>query len=160
MPKVKSIYRRLPGRGVTLTYYAYLYLAPDHMLQVAATGYSESYKRFYFRDIQAIIIRKTNIWIIGSLACLLPGLAFAAGAISTTDGVNAAVLWTIAGSLLLGSSINLLLGPSCVCHLRTAVQTERLPSLNRVRKAQKLLSQIRPLIEAAQGRLHTAPETT
>jgi hypothetical protein len=159
MPKPESIYRRLPGRGVTLTHYAYLYLGPDHLLQATATGYSETYKRFYFRDIQAIIIRKTNMWIVGLVACLLPGLAFAAGAISATDGVSAAVLWTIAGVLLLGSMVNLLLGPSCVCHLRTAVQTEKLPSLNRVRKAQKILGQIKPLIEAEQGRLNPSKVT-
>jgi len=158
MPKSESIYRRLPGRGVTLTHYAYLYLGPDHLLQAAATGYSETYKRFYFRDIQAIIIRKTGMWIIGLLALLVPAVLFAIGAISATDGVAAAILGTIAGALFLGSLINLLLGPSCVCHLQTAVQTERLPSLNRVRKAQKILNQIRPLIEAEQGKSIAAAE--
>jgi hypothetical protein len=49
--------------------------------------------------------------------------------------------------------INNLLGPSCVCHLRTAVQTEELSSLNRLRRARKLLNRIRPLIAAAQGEL-------
>ena len=159
MPKPESIYRRLPGRGVTLTHYAYLYLGPDHLLQSAATGYSETYKRFYFRDIQAIIIRKTSMWLIGLLALLVPAVFLAIVAIFTTDAVGAAILWTIVGVLFLGSLTNLLLGPSCVCHLQTAVQTEKLPSLKRLRKAQKILSQIRPLIEAAQGGF-SAPAAT
>ena len=159
MSKPESIYRRLPGRGVTLTHYAYLYLGPDHLLQSAATGYSETYKRFYFRDIQAFIIRRTGIWTIWLLALLVPALFFAIFAILAPDAVGAAILWTIAGVLLLGSVINLLLGPSCVCHLQTAVQTEKLPSLKRLKKAQKLLNQIKPLIEAEQGRL-SAPAAT
>jgi hypothetical protein len=48
---------------------------------------------------------------------------------------------------------NLLLGPTCVCHLKTAVQTEELPSLRRLRRARKVLARLRPLIVAAQGEL-------
>lgn len=36
-------------------------------------------------------------------------------------------------------------------HLHTAVQTERLPSLNRWKKTLRVLDRIRPLIIAAQG---------
>ena len=49
--------------------------------------------------------------------------------------------------------INNLLGPTCVCHLQTAVQTEHLPSLNRIRRVQQLLNRIRPFIEETQGRI-------
>ena len=51
--------------------------------------------------------------------------------------------------------LNLLRGPTCSCHLRTAVQHEELPSLRRVRNAEKVLARIRPLIEAAQGTAQT-----
>jgi hypothetical protein len=53
--------------------------------------------------------------------------------------------------------INNLLGSTCACQLRTAVQIEDLPSLCRLRQARKILEKIRPLIAAAQGRL-TAEE--
>jgi hypothetical protein len=49
--------------------------------------------------------------------------------------------------------LNNLLGPTCTCHLRTAVQTEELPSLSRVRRVRRVLNRIRPLIVAAQGQL-------
>jgi hypothetical protein len=130
MPKHKSIYRRLPGRGVTLTHYAHLYQGPDHLLQSASSAYSETYKRFYFRDIQAIVVRKTQAWLVGVLVCLFPGVGFVIGALAA-DGATAAILWGGAGILMLGSAINLLLGPSCVCYLQTAVQTEKLPTHNR-----------------------------
>src|SRR5208283_5906459 len=49
-----------------------LWLGDDHLLFVECTGYTETYKRFYFRDIQAITIRKTTThavwnWITGVL---------------------------------------------------------------------------------------------
>src|SRR6185503_15449364 len=65
MPRAEKIYRRLPGRGMAVLQHARVYQGPDHLLQVVSTGYSEIYKRFYFRDIQAISIHKTHwgkIW--------------------------------------------------------------------------------------------------
>ncbi len=153
MLKTKSIYRRLPGRGATLTYYAILYQAEDHLLQAANTGYTETYKRFYFRDIQAIIIRKTNWSLVWSLIWLLPALVLASFALNT-KGAIAPVLWFWTGAFLLVLVIHLALGPTCVCHIQTAVQTEKLPSLKRLRKAQGFLHQIKPHIEAAQGQVH------
>src|SRR5437762_11770822 len=133
MPKTKSIYRSFGGKGATLTYYARLYLGPDHLLQTASTGYSETYKRFYFRDIQAIVIRKTNAGLFWTFFWLIPAFIMALVAVLAPRPTATAVLWIIAGALLLLPLISFLLGPTCVCHLQTAVQTEKLPSLKRVR---------------------------
>src|SRR5437667_8712345 len=116
--KTNSNYRRLGGQGATLTYYARLYLGPDHLLQAASTGYSETYKRFYFGDIQAILIRKNAMWLFWMLFWLLPAVVLALAALAS-DGGMAIVLWSITGGLLLGLMINILLGPTCVCHIRT-----------------------------------------
>ncbi|HEO70151.1 MAG TPA: hypothetical protein ENN80_02735 [Candidatus Hydrogenedentes bacterium] len=50
-----------------------LYLGSDHVLHVAASGYSERSKRFYFKDIQAMVITKTRsaLWIGVVLGALL-----------------------------------------------------------------------------------------
>ena len=152
MPAPKSIYRPLPGRGTTLTYYARLYLGPDHLLQAASTGYSETYKRFYFRDIQAIIIRRSNWGLFWAVVWLIPAVAFALGALGSNGGI-AAVFWSVTGVFFLGLCIHLLLGPTCVCQVQTAVQTEKLPSLKRLPKARKILNQLKPLIAAVQGDL-------
>jgi len=51
-----------------------------------------------------------------------------------------------------GKILNILLGgPTCACHLHTAVQTDKLPSLNRLRTVQEAMNRLRPLIEEAQG---------
>jgi hypothetical protein len=47
--------------------------------------------------------------------------------------------------------INSISGPTCRCHLTTAVQTNELPSLKRVARANRVLSRLRPLIAAAQS---------
>lgn len=152
MRKEKSLYARLGGQGATLTYYARLYLGPDHLLQAASNGYSETYKRFYFRDIQAIMIRRTNLWLLWMALCLLPALGVAIAAVASS-GSDALVLWGISSGLLILPGINLWLGPTCVCHIRTAVQTEQIPSLKRLRKARGILARIKPLVDAAQARL-------
>lgn len=138
---------------------ASLWLGKDHVLCVETSGYSytESYKRFYFRDIQAIIIRKNSARMIRSFA--LGGLALLflviVLAVSSTDAPafgTLAVFLSLATLSILGVIINSLLGPTCACQIRTAVQTESLP-LIRTRRAQKFLERIRPLIAAAQGQL-------
>jgi hypothetical protein len=48
--------------------------------------------------------------------------------------------------------VNVWRGATCICHLKTAVHLEELPSLRRWRNAAKVLARLQPLIEAAQGR--------
>src|SRR5438270_8932541 len=51
-----------------------LWLGKDHLLCIDSSGYTENYKRFYFRDIQALVIRKTERHKYFALACAV--LAF------------------------------------------------------------------------------------
>ncbi len=141
-----------------------LWLGKDHLLCVDSSGYSETYKRFYFRDIQAISIQRTERrqwWtiILGFFAFLFfmltvvgtpktPPARWSGGEIA--GGI---FLGGLTGLFLLLLLINLSLGPTCKCLLRTAVQIEELPSLKRLRRARKALARLRPLIVAAQGEL-------
>lgn len=146
--------RRRPGVAITVTR-ASLWLGKDHLLYVETNRYSfsESYKRFYFRDVQAITICRTSMRtvatiILSVLGALLLLIGFAAqdtGAL-ITFAVLAVVL------CLIPLIINLALGPSCKAQIRTAVQTEDLP-ITRVRTAHKIFARIRPLIAAVQGQL-------
>jgi hypothetical protein len=152
MPQTEKTYRPLPGRGMAVLQHARVYQGPDHLLQVASTGYSESYKRFYFRDIQAISINKTHwgkIWNgIWSFFTALFGLpAF------DMTGTTAIVMGSVAGFFGLFLIGNVALGPTCACFVSTAVQTERLAPVTRIRTARRFLKRVRPLIEASQGSL-------
>ena len=45
--------------GVVTSGRSSLWLGKDHLLRIDSSGYTENYRRFFLRDIQAVIIRKT-----------------------------------------------------------------------------------------------------
>jgi len=135
-----------------------LWLGDDHLLLVECTGYTENYKRFFFRDIQSFTIRQTKTravwnWIWGAFLVISGLIAWAAGnsySSATTGFIVGGILLSIFGIPLL---LNNLWSPTCACEIRTAVQTESLPSLCRLRKTQRIMNLVRPMIIAAQGQL-------
>jgi hypothetical protein len=155
--------RRRQAGFVVLTYArSSLWLGKDHLLGIDTNGYSESYKRFYFQDIQAVTIRLTPRRLIWNWVLGVPTILCVAGwgyALLLSGGPSlGGIITGVVFSLLFGVPllINNLRGPTCTCQLRTAVQTEDLPSLCRLRKVRKILDRLQPLIAQAQGQL--APE--
>ena len=71
---VENEYIRLPGRGsvnegffTSASGKSRLFLGKDHLLRVNSNGWTENYRRFYFTDIQAVVVSLTNwrlIWNI------------------------------------------------------------------------------------------------
>lgn len=154
-------YSKLPGRGMARKGNAFiaatrtsarLWLGDDHLLQVETTGgYSENYKRFYFRDIQGFCLRKTKNWFVGNIVLgFLTGI-FLLFALTVHDSAGLISLGIITGVFGFFLLLNVLLGPTCRAHIKTAVHYEELPSLQRLRNANKVMARLRPLIEAAQG---------
>jgi hypothetical protein len=149
MEEVIEKYKRLPGRHWMGLYASSLWLGSDHILAAYGKFFSEEYKRFYFRDIQRITVRRTNSGMIWN--GIWGGLAF----------ISAQFLWAgwlpipaiFSGFFLLCLLLNWLHGPNCWCHIQTAVQTEKLPTLHHWRTALRTLNIIRPLIEQVQGPL-------
>lgn len=153
-------YRRLPGRGprkgrffsVFLSRCS-LYLGDDHILSVENNGFSEDYKRFYFADIQAIITRKTRSRDVGSIVFSLMIAGSLTGALLSKNESPRIFFWALSGIFLLLFLINLLRGPTCMCHIMTAVQEDQLPSLNRLRVARRVIGTLRLAVEKVQGTL-------
>jgi hypothetical protein len=144
--------------SVAFTSRSSLWLGDDHLLCVDSNGYSETYKRFYFRDIQAVVIRETDRRMIWNAVLILPTVfsfvCLMIYAFPLRQNLGTAIAWSVVAAIfLVPSLINNILGKTCACHLRTAVQIEELPSLARVRRARNVLEKIRPLIAAVQGRL-------
>ena len=156
-----SVYRRLPGSGrsstAALSTRHRLWLAPDHLLAVSNQGYSEEYKRFLLRDIQSIAIRHTWRGRVTSIVFGAMAAAFAAPALyGAGQGWDPVGLWirgVFAGAFALALLVNTALGPTCACTLRTAVQSERLYSLDRVRTALRAVRMIREAAASVQGAL-------
>ncbi len=155
-------YKRLTRRrsrtafGIISTSRSSLWLGKDHLLCIDTNGYTESYKRFYFRDIQAVILRRTVVWHVMSVILAFIVGFFALIAILGHDVIIAWIFGSIAGLFALALLVNILQGPTCSFHLRTAVQVEHFPSVSRLRVARRALGRLRPLIAGAQGQL--APE--
>jgi hypothetical protein len=139
--------------GVVTSARSSLWLGDDHLLRIDSSGYTENYRRFYLRDIQAVIIRKTigmQIWVLvfGMLA-----LVSAMFAVGVSDPIAIGIWWGLVGLFLLLLTINLLRGPCCAFHIKTAVQLEPIPAITRIRRAHQMLDRLRPLLAAAQGQV-------
>ncbi len=176
--KPATVYQRLPGTGyrrvlpgwaLVLLFFVIgifvfllrgrrnqLWTGDDHLLMVESDGSKELYRRYFYRDIQALVLRKTSEGLVVNLllGVLVAGLISLAVAVA--DPVGTPLLGVLAALVLVLLLSNALGGPTCRCYLRTAVSSEELPSLNRLRQVRKALDRLRPLIAAAQGEL--APE--
>lgn len=149
-------YRKLPGAGLrrdsffelTRTH-ARLWQGKDHLLLQYNNGYSEDYKRFYYDDIQAFAIRKTNRFLVWNI--ILPVFAAAFVYLGYNYQFAKIPCYTIATVNVFFLFVNLILGPTCVCHLHTFVSEERLFSLNRLRTARKVINRLGPLVMAKQA---------
>lgn len=150
MARQPKLYTRLPGRGTAGFQHSRLWLGSDHLLLVSSSTIGERYKRFYFADIQAILLRKTAHLMIWSIVWALLAASFGLLAIASEEVPARATFATFAAIFGIAFLLHLTRGPTSQCHVRTAVQTEELPSLRRLRTARKVLAQLRPRIEAAQ----------
>ncbi|MBI3882211.1 MAG: hypothetical protein HY301_19390 [Verrucomicrobia bacterium] len=164
MLKKDANFRRLKVGGLGPLGSASYWLAKDHLLVVEVISYSERYRRFYFRDLQAVIVQQTGArkgWNIGFGVALLIALVIAlvllpgalrGGFPSGGDDYGVIGIWS-AIFLVLGLPllVNTLRGPTCTVHLRTAVQTQKLRNLTRWRKAELLVTELGPLVQSAQA---------
>jgi hypothetical protein len=126
-----------------------LYLETDHLLLIEQLILVERYKRFYFRDIQVITATQSARWIVfaavwGFLALLAALSFFLHNPVAVTVGTFCTALFGFA------FVHNMILGPTCIVRLRTAVQTHRVAPLERIRDFRKGMETIEPLIRDAQ----------
>jgi hypothetical protein len=151
-------YKKLSGVAIGTFPPTRLYAGSDHLMQVTLNGFTESYQRFFFQDIQAITLCHTieaKVWSI-VLALAAAFLALLASMMSNEPNLIPvmASLFAAAGVLLVVMIINMALGPTCRCYIKTAVQTQKLPGLKRVRRVRMVVrTRIQPLITQAQGEL-------
>ncbi|MEW5978935.1 MAG: hypothetical protein AB1898_24335 [Acidobacteriota bacterium] len=156
MTSGKRTYRRLPGKKRNWLGTTSLWVGPDHLLSVDLQGFIEVYNRYYYTDIQSILLqpdgrqrRITRIWGAGAILALSLLLVSLAKSAWIWSG-----LWaTATATALLGLLFNWLAGATCTCEIRTPVQNVRLPSVNREKQARKALAELRARIAAVQGRL-------
>ncbi|MDH3999191.1 MAG: hypothetical protein OET90_10185, partial [Desulfuromonadales bacterium] len=125
------------------------------MLAIDGNTYQERYQRYYFKDIQALTIRLTNRGKILNGALILATLLTAIITFSvyqTDPTIETFSMGGIIGGLFsLILIVNLIQGPTCICHIKTPISLNLLPSLHRLRTAKKAIARISPMIEQHQG---------
>jgi hypothetical protein len=140
------------------------WLGANHLLVVEVANYVERYRRFYYSDVQAIVVQHSNLrlWtnlVLGffTFAALAIGVLLAVTPLRNgfTEGDYIAVGVWLGVALLFAVFllVNTLRGPTCSVHVRTAVQTQKLSGLSRWRAADTFVAALQPLIVAAQGQL-------
>lgn len=145
-------YRRLPGRSFGVTRWDTVWIGADHLLTVQASPDGDTYRRFFFRDIEAVIMRRTpaRMWInIVFVLFTLGGLLL--WSILSVQGVIGLV-GLIALAPLGFVLVNSAFGPTCEVRIQTAVQSERIVALSRENTARTTIAHLRPLIWQVQQR--------
>ncbi len=167
MTPVAPVYRKMPGLSLTLTGRARIWMGDDHLLEVISNVVLERYRRYFFQDTLAFVLQRTKTrmawaWVQGSIGFI--SLLVAGGA-GWFGRAGASEDWHIAVYIFAGIAgvaavvfltllvINLLLGPSCQCHVLTSTGWHALAAPARLGPAQRLQEWITPLIEAAQSEL-------
>jgi hypothetical protein len=133
-----------------------LYLGPDHILSVESDLFTEKYYRFYFTDIQAIIVQKTDrgaIWsiLLGCLALLTTTCSI--GAIPPGEWTPTPGYFILALAALTIMIVNLVKGPTCKTFFQTSVTVQKVGALHRQKKTEQILPEIRSQIRVVQGSL-------
>jgi len=144
-------YHKLPGRRRGFIFSASLWTGADHLLLVRSVRFQEQYKRFYFRDIQAIVITESPRFVF-STPMLAVVMMLLTGVLIVRLSVPALTdwLWLPLGPLTAGW-IYVSAAQSCTCRLYTAVSREDLPSLYRMWTARKALAELEQKIAEVQG---------
>ena len=148
-------YRKLTRMHSGLGMRTQLCLGRDHLLHVQSTGYTETYRRFYLRDIQSLLIVHTaaRTYIAVALAALL-----LIGFLIVRSAGGGPVAYGVMGGIFLPFFLwNHLLGAGCRVVIVTAVQQENVRALSRLPKTRRILAELQSLIEAAQADLPVGP---
>jgi len=140
-----KIYHPIPGLGsgrgsFQLSTRSRMYHGPDHLLIVQSTGYTEEYKRIFYRDIRYIEIRRNRNQLIlavisGAFLLLFLALYFLK--------LPVAVVAMFCLPFLIWFLINLFRGPTCECYVATSVQILKIPTPARVKKVPRLIGFLR-----------------
>jgi uncharacterized membrane protein HdeD (DUF308 family) len=157
-------YRARPGFSLSQVKYG-LWLAEDHILQITRGPYRETYRRFYFRDIQALSLTRTRthqmlmgvaalgaVMLLGGLLVMGLYLTNISGDADPGNVVFGAVV-IMAGFAAVVAGFPGFLGPTCVCMVTTPIQHARLDALCRWKRDLPTFEALCEKVAAVQGTL-------
>jgi hypothetical protein len=142
-------YRRLPGRSGSLIRHS-LWMQSDHLLCVRANPFSEQYRRYYFADIQALVLTELH----GTAAFYWYAAAISLAFLGGLSVYSRHPVWGVLCGLM--ALIVFYVGwrvPNCSCYLKTSVSTDKLPAIRQLRAARRAIAMLVREIEKVQGPL-------
>ena len=151
-------FTRLPARRFGILRRASIWDAGDYLLSISGTTFSERYRRFYYDDIQGIVVQ--NCPRLGSIGAMLLTAGFCVPVISALLVARGSQLAYIFGAIPVLWLIWLIyvnLARSCRVFIYTAVSSEELPALFRRRSAAKVIPMVLSKIAERQGDFTGAP---
>jgi len=146
-----------------------LWLAADHIMEASSLFGVERYRRIYFREIEALIIRPTGDrlgrnFLFGAGAVLAITVAWGTyepRESATAGALVAPIAWAFFGGLCLAAVIwNSISGEGCAFYVETPGGLVQLRSLRRLPIARRARDRLLPLINAAQETPPAVPEFT
>ncbi len=147
------MYERLPGRGITMKGKSFLYVSDQHLLLLQENLVRQTYRRFAYSDIVSFQLhpnqrQRVALFGFGSVLVLF-------GVLIAVTPIEFKVVFAVLLALaLVGFVMEILRGPRCRVWLSTAVGECELPSLGRVRLAERVLGRLISRVESAQGHLN------
>jgi len=159
-------YRKLPGTRRGFIQKSSVWAGPDHLLLVRGSRFRDEYKRFYYRDVQAMAVARAPrfhvstrmaamavaCWVAFAVIQILPRLSSGFESIGLVAmAVAAETGLTLFGIVLVAVWAYVSGRQSCRCRIYTAVSADELPSVYRLWTARKFLAAVEPLIAQTQG---------
>jgi hypothetical protein len=145
-------YRRLPG-SAGLIVSKRLWLGQDHVLLVSSNVLSQEYRRFYFNDIEAIVLAEIEsaARFYGFVLSIMAGV-FTVGLAASGYTFWAVFCVIVCGGLIVFTRTR----PLVRCSLKTRIGTQPLASLKHVNTARRVTAILKVEIERVQGMLPAA----
>lgn len=142
---MKSTFRKI-SRARTLFGNTTWYVSEDCLLAAKLMMYTVDYRRFYFRDLESVVVWPSRFWL---LRPLVPGALLATLGAWLWYSVN-----SIAGQIFCGLAaawvlLEMALGPTARSRIRTTGASVDLPLVTRTRRASKVLAKIDAAVRAS-----------
>ena len=155
-----SFYHQLTGKRRVYHTFTQLFLGPDHLLLMHSSRFEERYQRFFYKDIQALVVTAlpNRTWMQVSLGVLSAALFLVAATLISIAGWRV-VLGMVAVIPALVALVDYFRGQRCRMILKTPVSNETLPAVSRMSTAALVISRLKPAIELVQQGEWTAEMT-
>jgi hypothetical protein len=126
-------------------------MGSDHILLVKSSWFREEYKRFYLRDIQAIVVAPGPRFYLSTPMLVFAVIWLFSGFFMAAWPASVAIAWGVGTTAILAAWLAVSVMAGCRCRLYTAVSRDDLSSLFRTWTARRFLRQVQPRIEQVQG---------